>query len=59
MNRRITFGEGHDFVVDVGGEGGLLHLPVGGGDASVADVVLDGVVEQHGVLGNHADVRPE
>lgn len=42
--------------MDVGSDGGLLHLLVVGGDAAVADVVLDGVVEEHRVLGDHADV---
>lgn len=42
--------------MDVGSDGGLLHLLVVGRDAAVADVVLDGVIEEHRVLGDHADV---
>lgn len=45
--------------MDVGGDGGLLNLAVAGGDAAVADVVLDGVVEEHRVLWDHADVRSQ
>lgn len=45
--------------MDVGGDGGLLHLAVAGGDAAVADVVLNGVVEEHRVLRDHADVRSQ
>lgn len=45
--------------MDVGGGGGQLHLLVGGGDAAVADVVADGVVEEDGVLRHHADVAPD
>lgn len=45
--------------MDVGGGGGQLHLLVGGGDAAVADVVADGVVEEDGVLRHHADVGPD
>lgn len=58
-NETVTVGEGLDLVVDVGGDGGLLHLAVAGGDAAVADVVLDGVVEEHRVLRDHADVRSQ
>lgn len=52
----FTIRKSHDFIVDVGSDGGLLHLLVVGGDAAVADVVLDGVIEEHRVLGDHADV---
>lgn len=58
-NETVTIGEGLDLVVDVGGDGGLLHLAIAGGDAAVADVVLDGVVEEHRVLRDHADVRSQ
>ena len=33
----------------------LLHLGIAGVPAAVADVVADGVVEQHGILRHHAD----
>lgn len=55
----VTVGEGLNLVVDVGGDGGLLHFAVAGGDAAVANVVLDGVVEEHRVLRDHADVRSQ
>lgn len=42
--------------MDVGSDGGLLHLLVVGGDAAVADVVLDGIIKEHRVLGDHTDV---
>lgn len=45
--------------MDVGGSGGSLHLLTGGGDAAVANVVANGVVEEDGVLWYHADVGPE
>lgn len=54
--RGLTVREGKDAVVDVGGAGCLLHLLVGGQDPAVADVVGDGVVEEHRVLGHHPDV---
>ena len=37
----------------------LLHLGIAGVPAAVADVVADGVVEQHGVLRHHADRRAQ
>lgn len=52
----VTIRKSRDFIMDVGSDGGLLHLLVVGGDAAVADVVLDGVIEEHRVLGDHADV---
>ena len=52
----LTVGEGKDAAVDVSSLGCLLHLLVSGQDPSVADVVGDGVVEEHRVLGHHADV---
>lgn len=57
--RGLTVGEGKDAVVDVGSPGCLLHLLVGGQDAPVADVVGDGVVEEHRVLGHHPDVSAQ
>lgn len=55
----LTLRKVQDPGVDVGGGGGQLHLLVGGGDAAVADVVADGVVEEDGVLRHHADVGPD
>lgn len=52
----VTVGECLNLVVDVGGDGGLLHLAVARGDTAVANVVLDGVVKEHRVLRDHADV---
>ncbi len=44
---------------DLGDLGRRFHLGFAGGRAAVADVVGDGVVEQHGVLRNHADHRSQ
>lgn len=55
----LTFREGHDFIMYVSSYSSLLHLLVAGRDAAVADVVLDGVVEKHGILGNHADMSSQ
>ena len=44
-----------DEIVDLGEPRRLLDLGIGRLPAAVADVVADGVVEQHGVLRNHAD----
>lgn len=52
----LTIGEGEDAVVDVCSPRRLLHLLIGGLHPPVADVVGDGVVEEHGVLGHHPDV---
>ncbi|KAG1303211.1 hypothetical protein G6F62_015829 [Rhizopus arrhizus] len=38
---------------------GSLDVGVGGAGPAVADVVVDGVVEQHRVLRHHADRRPQ
>ena len=46
-----------DEVVDLREPRRLLDLGVGRLPAAVADVVADGVVEQHGVLRDHADGR--
>lgn len=37
----------------------LLHLLVSGQDPSIADVVGDGVIEEHRVLGHHPDVSAQ
>lgn len=55
----LTFREGHDFIVYISSYSSLLHLLVAGRDAAVANVVLDGVVEKHGILGNHADMSSQ
>lgn len=55
----ITIREGHDFVMDISSECSLLHLLVISSGATVANVLPDGVVEQHGILGNHADMSSQ
>lgn len=55
----VTIREGHDFVMDISSECSLLHLLVISSGATVANVIPDGVVEQHGILGNHADMRSQ
>lgn len=55
----ITIREGHDFVMDISSECSLLHLLVISSGATVANVISDGVVEQHGILGNHADMSSQ
>lgn len=55
----VTIREGHDFVMDISSECSLLHLLVISSGATVANVLPDGVVEQHGILGNHADMRSQ
>lgn len=55
----ITIREGHDFVMDISSECSLLHLLVISSGATVANVIPDGVVEQHGILGNHADMSSQ
>src|SRR5215471_6165093 len=44
-----------DEAVDLRQPGGFLHLVVGCGHAAIADVVLDGVVEEHRILRHDAD----
>lgn len=36
-----------------------LYLTVAGCDATIADVVGDGVIEEDSVLGHNSNVRPE
>lgn len=55
----VTIREGHDFVMDISSECSLLHLLVTSSGATVANVLPDGVVEQHGILGNHADMSSQ
>lgn len=59
VNPKVTFGEGHDFIVYISSQSSLLHLLVTSRDAAVADVIPDGVVEKHGILGNHADMSSQ
>jgi hypothetical protein len=54
-HRVIAARQGGDEVVDAGGAGGGLDLAACGAVAPIGDVVADGVVEQHRVLGHHAD----
>lgn len=56
---KVTFRESHDFVVYVRSQSSLLHLPVSSRDAAVADVISNGVIEEHSILGNHTDVRSQ
>ena len=46
----IALGQAHDVMVDVGGFGRLDHLFARCADAAVGDVVVDGAVEDPGVL---------
>ncbi|KAG1246977.1 hypothetical protein G6F65_020402 [Rhizopus arrhizus] len=55
----VAVGHGHDQVMDVRQPCGSLDVGVGGAGPAVADVVVDGVVEQHRVLRHHADRRPQ
>ena len=54
-----TLGHGHDKVVGVGVLEGIDDFGLGGVEAAVGDVVAHGVVEQDGLLGDHADLAPE
>src|SRR3546814_7307951 len=51
----VAVRQGAHEVVDAGEARGLHHLGVARFGAAVADVVADGVVEQHGVLGDDAN----
>src|SRR6476660_3367814 len=53
--RVVALRQRYDKVVDLGKFRRLAHLAVAGLWAPIADVVENGVVEQHGVLGDHAD----
>lgn len=55
----LTLWQLQDPAVDVGGRGGPLHLLPAGCNATVQDVVADGVVEKDRILGNDADVGPQ
>lgn len=45
--------------MDVSSPGCLLYLLVSGQDPSIADIVGDGVVEEHRVLGHHPNVSTQ
>ena len=51
----ILFGQGHDEVVDLGIPRSLDDLVMRGKFAPIGDVVIDRIIEQHRVLGDHAD----
>ena len=53
--RLVAVGQAHDEIVDAGQPRRFLHLRRARRRVAVGDVVIDGVVEQHGVLGDHAD----
>ena len=55
----IALGQAHDVMVDVGGFSGLHDLLAGGADAAVGDVVVDGAVEDPGVLQNQRIGAPQ
>lgn len=55
----ITIREGHDFLMDISSYGSLLHLLVTSRDATVANIIPDGVVEKHSILGNDANVSSQ
>mmetsp|Transcript_28399 Transcript_28399/g.67582 ORF Transcript_28399/g.67582 Transcript_28399/m.67582 type:complete len:251 (-) Transcript_28399:186-938(-) len=57
--RLPLLGEVHDRVVDLGRLGSLFHVVLGGVRAPVRQIVLDGVVEEHRVLGHHSDGLPQ
>jgi len=49
----------HDFVMNFGVGGGSSNFPIFGANFAVADVVADCVIEQDGLLRNHAHHFPE
>ena len=55
----VAFRQGRDEAVDLGEVGCRADVVVRGFPAPVLDIVADGVVEQHRVLRNHADRRPQ
>ena len=55
----VALGREPDEIVDLREPRRLLDLGVARLPAAVADVVADGVVEQHGVLRHHADRRAQ
>lgn len=57
--RGLTIRKRKDAVVDVSSPGCLLHLLVSGQDPAIADIVGNGVVEEHRVLGHHPNVSTQ
>ena len=55
----VALGRQADEIIDLREPRRLFDLGVAGFPAAVADVVADGVVEQHGVLRHHADGRAQ
>lgn len=55
----LTLRKLQDPAVYVSSHGGSLHLLSAGWHVAAPDVVSDGVVEEDGVLGNHANVSPQ
>ena len=53
--RVVAFGQGFDELVDLRGSGGRLDLGLRRVGAGIGDVDADGVVEEHGILGDDAD----
>ncbi len=51
----VTLGQGRDEAGNLGAVGRILDLFLRGAEAAIADIIGNGVVEQHGVLGDHAD----
>ena len=49
----VALGQAHDVVVNPGGLGGGHHLVHGGTFLAVGDVLVDGALEQPGVLKHH------
>lgn len=54
-NGVVALGEAQNPLMDLRHLGGVFHLPVRGQGIPVANVIANGVVEQHSVLGDHAN----
>lgn len=59
MQRKLTFRESHNGIMDACSLSGGLHLIVSSCDAAIADVVGDGVIEEDCVLGHDSNVGAE
>ncbi len=55
----VPVGQARDEIMDVGAPCRGLDFGAAGAGAAIGDVVVDGVVEQHGVLRHDADRAPE
>lgn len=55
----LTIWESYDFVMDVSGNRGLLHLLVSSSNSTVTDVVPDFVIKQDGVLRDDPNVSAQ